>query len=100
MRKGALARGFALVTVAMLVACSAPASTTPASSAAPESTIAAATTTPRASVDPAATCKECWPLTGKPARLGAVDKRPLLIKIDNVPAARPHYGITQADMVF
>ena len=35
-----------------------------------------------------------------PARLGAVDKRPLVIKIDNVPAARPHYGITQADMVF
>jgi Protein of unknown function (DUF3048) N-terminal domain/Protein of unknown function (DUF3048) C-terminal domain len=99
MRKGALARRVALVAVAVLVACSAPAATTPASSSAPESTTAA-TTTPRASVDPAATCKDCWPLTGKPARLGAVDKRPLVIKIDNVPAARPHYGITQADMVF
>ena len=96
----ALRKGFGLIAVAVMVACSAPAATTPASSSAPESTIAAATTTPRASLDPAATCKDCWPLNGMPARLGAVDKRPLVIKIDNVPAARPHYGITQADMVF
>jgi len=95
-----LRKGFGLIAVAVMVACSAPAATTPGSSSAPESTIAAATTTPRASLDPAATCKDCWPLNGMPARLGAVDKRPLVIKIDNVPAARPHYGITQADMVF
>ena len=50
--------------------------------------------------NPNATCRDCWPLNGKPLKLGAVDKRALLVKIDNVPLARPHYGITQADMVF
>ena len=29
-----------------------------------------------------------------------MDRTPLLVKIDNAPAARPHYGIAQADMVF
>jgi DUF3048 family protein len=49
---------------------------------------------------PDAPCKDCWPLNGKPLKLGAVDKRALLVKVDNVPLARPHYGIAQADMVF
>jgi len=56
--------------------------------------------TPTPTPDPEARCTQCWPLNGKPlADLGAAQKRPLLVKIDNAPAARPHYGITQADMV-
>jgi len=87
--------------VVLLVGCTAPAA---APSPSPEPSLAAATATaiptPDATTDPASPCKDCWPLTGKPAKLGAVDKRPLVVKIDNVPLARPHYGITQADMVF
>ena len=50
--------------------------------------------------DPAASCTSCWPLSGKPLAAGAaIDRRPLVVKIDNVPAARPHYGISQADIV-
>src|SRR5438132_1427993 len=102
MRKGESAvRWCALAAVlTLLAACSAPAAT-PSSSSEP---LAVATYTPvpkpSATLDPAAPCQECWPLTGKPAKVGAVDKRPLVVKIDNVPDARPHYGITQADMVF
>ena len=63
----------------------------------------AATETPAPTVaatfDPAATCTNCWPLNGKPITDGSASKRPLLVKVDNVPLARPHYGITQADMV-
>src|SRR5207244_7614419 len=33
-------------------------------------------------------------------KLGAVDNRALRVKIHNVPPALPHYGITQAEMVF
>ena len=81
-----------LVVLALLVAgCGTPATTKP-SEGAPFA--------PTPSPDPAAVCKDCWPLSGKPAKLGAVDRRPLLVKIDNVPAARPHYGLSEADMVF
>ncbi len=67
----------------------------------PTSPVTRASPTPRATLDPAAACEECWPLSGLPAGNGAATNRtPLLIKIDNAPAARPHYGITQADMVF
>ena len=67
---------------------------------APSPTVAAsASQTPEATFDPAATCNSCWPLNGKPLGDGSLNKRPLLVKIDNVPLARPHYGITQADMV-
>lgn len=66
----------------------------------PTSPVAVASTTPRV-LDPAAPCEQCWPLSGLPAANGAAtDRKPLLIKIDNAPAARPHYGINQADMVF
>ena len=41
----------------------------------------------------------CWPLTGKPLEAGNASRRPLVVKVDNVPVARPHYGITQADIV-
>jgi hypothetical protein len=41
-----------------------------------------------------------WPLTGMPLAGGSAAKRPLYIKIDNNPHARPHYGITKADQVY
>jgi hypothetical protein len=41
-----------------------------------------------------------WPLTGMPLGGGAAAKRPLYVKIDNNPHARPHYGITRADQVY
>ncbi|HEY7624368.1 MAG TPA: DUF3048 domain-containing protein [Candidatus Limnocylindria bacterium] len=85
----------AVAIVGLLAACSAPAASGP--SPAPPSAVVA---TPEPTLAPDAPCRECWPLNGKPLKLGAVDKRALLVKIDNVPLARPHYGITQADMVF
>ena len=98
MRKGAPhAHSFALMAVlVLLAACSSPAATPGAS--APKTSSAAPTIEP--TLAPDAPCRDCWPLNGKPLKLGAVDKRALLVKIDNVPLARPHYGITQADMVF
>ncbi|MCA1832795.1 MAG: DUF3048 domain-containing protein, partial [Actinobacteria bacterium] len=88
MRKGApQTYSFALVMIlVLLVACSSPAATP------------VATVEPTLALD--APCKDCWPLSGKPLKLGSADKRALLVKIDNVPLARPHYGLTQADMVF
>ncbi|TMG54356.1 MAG: DUF3048 domain-containing protein [Chloroflexi bacterium] len=99
MRKGVpLADSFALMAVlVLLAACSSPAAT-PGASPAPQTSAAAPTIEP--TLAPDAPCRDCWPLNGKPLKLGAVDKRALLVKIDNVPLARPHYGITQADMVF
>jgi hypothetical protein len=99
MRKGApRTRSLALVAVlVLLAACSSPAAT-PSGSTSPDSSTAAPTVEPTLSPD--APCRDCWPLNGKPLKLAAVDKRALLVKIDNVPLARPHYGITQADMVF
>src|SRR5256885_14630551 len=103
MRMGRPSAPLIVVTalVVLLVGCTAPAA---APSPSPEPSLAAATATafprPDATRDPASPCKDCWPLTGKPAKLGAVDNRLLVVKIDNVPLARPHYGITQADMVF
>ncbi len=99
MRKGtSVARSFALIAV-LLAACSSPAATPSASS---QSAPATATSVPTVepTLAPDAPCRDCWPLSGKPLKLAAVDKRALLVKVDNVPLARPHYGITQADMVF
>ena len=70
----------------------------PSASPAPSATVAASPT-PEPTFDPAATCTNCWPLNGKPLGDGSLSKRPLVVKVDNVPIARPHYGITQADMV-
>src|SRR3989442_244847 len=105
MRKGA-AWIAAITLVVFLAGCTAPVAT-PSPSPEPSleavataTPVAAPVPTPEATPDPAAACNDCWPLTGKPLKVGAVDKRPLVVKIDNVPAARPHYGITQADMVF
>jgi hypothetical protein len=99
MRKGAAhIRSFALIAFfVLLAACSAPAAM-PSASAPPQTSTAAPTVEP--TLAPDAPCRDCWPLSGKPLKLGRVDKRALLVKIDNVPLARPHYGITQADMVF
>jgi len=100
MRKGA-APTHPLAIAAVLVvlaACGAPAA--PGASSRPPTATVAAVTTPEPTLAPDAPCKDCWPLTGKPLKLASADKRALLVKIDNVPLARPHYGITQADMVF
>ena len=47
-------------------------------------------------------CASCWPLIGLPLLAGQPNphRRTLAVKIDNAPAARPHYGISQADMVW
>ncbi|MCX2183668.1 DUF3048 domain-containing protein [Streptomyces sp. SKN60] len=50
------------------------------------------TPTPAPTTPPAGTS----PLTGLPARSGPV----LAVKIDNVPPARPHTGLTAADLVY
>ena len=102
MRKDRPSAAWIVAVAALLTGCTAPvAAPTPSPEPSIES-FATATPlpTPEATPDPAAPCKDCWPLTGKPLKVGAVDKRPLVVKIDNVPLARPHYGITQADMVF
>ena len=93
---------FALVAVILLAACGGEAVRFQTPSAAPTYTFeptASAAPTVAATFDPAATCTNCWPLNGKPVGDGSITKRPLVVKVDNVPAARPHYGITQADMV-
>jgi len=41
-----------------------------------------------------------WPLTGMPLAGGSASKRPLYVKIDNNPHARPHYSINKADQVY
>ncbi len=41
-----------------------------------------------------------WPLNGLPLGFGDATKRPLYVKTDNNPSARPHYGISKADMVY
>src|SRR2546423_8601502 len=99
MRKGA-ARTHSLAFMAVLVllaACTSP-TATPGASTQPQTAAPVPTVEP--TLAPDAPCRDCWPLTGKPLTLGAADKRGLLVKIDNVPLARPHYGLTQADMAF
>ena len=44
-------------------------------------------------------CTDCWPLSGRPLAGGDAGRRPLVVKLDNGPAGRPQYGITQADIV-
>lgn len=52
-----------------------------------------------ASMDEGLLCPT-WPLTGKPLGFGDATARPLYVKTDNNPSARPHYGISKADMVY
>ncbi|MGH2499805.1 MAG: DUF3048 domain-containing protein, partial [Candidatus Limnocylindria bacterium] len=49
---------------------------------------------------PSLVCEDCWPLYGTKVAGGPVGRRGLNVKIDNSPSARPHYGISEADMVF
>src|SRR5256886_11401012 len=99
MRKGApYTHSFALIAVLILPAArtspgAAPGCPTQTQTAAPVPTV-------EPTLAPDAPCRDCWPLTGKPLKPGSADKRALLVKIDNVPLARPHYGLTQADMIF
>jgi hypothetical protein len=99
----------AIVVSMLAVACGgeavrfeAPTSPSPAATATPAPTPAPTATpvpTPQGTPDPAAACTACWPLSGKPLGAASASKRPLVVKIDNVPAARPHYGLSQADLV-
>ena len=47
-------------------------------------------------------CTTCWPLNGAPLAAGQpnVHRRSLNVRIDNAPAARPHSGTSQADVIF
>ncbi|HEV8671769.1 MAG TPA: DUF3048 domain-containing protein [Candidatus Limnocylindria bacterium] len=89
---------FLLATTLLVAACGGTKTLDFSPSASPA---ARSSPTPKATLDPSAPCEECWPLSGLPAGNGAAtNRKPLVIKIDNAPGARPHYGITQADMVF
>ncbi len=45
-------------------------------------------------------CTACWPLSGQQIIAGEnPNRRTLAVKIDNSPNARPHYGISKADVV-
>lgn len=50
----------------------------------------------------AATGVRCdrWPLSGLVSNGARTNVRPLYVKIDNNPSARPHFGISRADIVF
>lgn len=49
---------------------------------------------------PVLTCVDCWPLAGAPLNGASASRRPISVRIDNAPLARPHYGISSADLVF
>jgi hypothetical protein len=91
-----LTRAFAgLLAAAGLISACGSGHTKAASRAAATSppTTAATTTAP----PPPATC----PLTGQPAPGGKVPQRPALaIKVENLPQARPQYGLAEADVVY
>ncbi len=95
-----------LIAAALLASACGTASTPTTSSASSAQPIALSSTTPSPSptpqptINPAAPCTDCWPLLGAPLKGGDPTRRPLLVKIDNAPTGRPHYGLTQADLVF
>jgi hypothetical protein len=49
-----------------------------------------------------ARCETCWPLNGMQMGPGQpnIARRALNVRIDNAPAARPHTGTSQADIIF
>ena len=57
-------------------------------------------TMPSPSARPA--CTTCWPLNGLANAAGQPNpaRRALNVRVDNAPAARPHSGTSQADIVF
>lgn len=102
-----------LLGAALLGACGAKHHTAaaPPSTASPTSapsTTTAATTTPPTTARPktvasktAAAAPAVCPLTDTPAPGGRVPDRPALaVKVENLPAARPQYGLSAADVVY
>ncbi|MDE3205447.1 MAG: DUF3048 domain-containing protein [Acidobacteriota bacterium] len=82
----------------LLAACSSPSthSAAPSTSTSPP-TVGTTTTTSSTTVPPSVPC----PLTGLPAPGGKIPQRPALaIKVENLPEARPQYGLAQADIVY
>ncbi|OLC58027.1 MAG: hypothetical protein AUH85_01600 [Chloroflexi bacterium 13_1_40CM_4_68_4] len=45
-------------------------------------------------------CQQCWPLSGAPLVGADASRRPISVKIDNASISRPHYGLSDADMVW
>ena len=96
---------FAVIASVLALACGGEAvrfqaPTTLATATPTTSESAAPSPSPSGTPDPSAACTSCWPLSGRPLQAGAaVTRRPLVVKIDNVSPARPHYGLAQADIV-
>ncbi len=90
-----------LLAAGLLAACSgghrvARTAPTTASTAAPTTAAPSTTRAPKPR-DAIARC----PLTWLPAPHGRVPQRPALaVKVENLPAARPQYGLSEADIVF
>ena len=82
----------AVGAVLALAACSSsqPATAPVAAASTPTSTSSSSTPTPTA----------IWPLTGLPAASGVAARPALIVKIDNLDAARPQVGVNSADIVF
>jgi hypothetical protein len=93
-----------LAALGLLAGCGSrhAAAVAPAPASAPVATSSSSTTPttkapPKKPVAHPAVC----PLTDLPAPGGQVPKRPALaIKVENLPAARPQYGLAQADVVY
>ena len=87
----------ALAAVALLGSACSSGSTVEASPTSIEPTTTSTTAAPTTTAAPAPT----WPLTGVPQPAGAAAGVPAVaVKIDNSPDARPHAGLTQADLVY
>ena len=90
-------RPFALLLVALLVACT---SAAPLTSPSPSSS-AVVTPSPTPEPTPTPTPKPTtWPLTGMPLQGGDPSLRPIAVRFDNALAAQPQAGLNSADIVF
>jgi hypothetical protein len=56
--------------------------------------------TPAGEVTRITCADECWPLSGMPLAGASPARRGINVRIDNSYPARPHYGTSQADMIF
>lgn len=56
--------------------------------------------TPAGEVSRTTCAAECWPLTGMPLNGASPARRGINARIDNAISARPHYGTSEADMIF
>lgn len=86
----------------MLAACAGPRAAAPPSAPAtpagrrleaPSQPVAQPTATPVPTATPRA------PFTGRPLGATGMPRRPVAVKIDNAPAARPQWGLSQAELV-